>query len=279
MGCCILLLDGSGWPKSGSIFLALAPNCLYRYFQQFEGGSVPVYASRCSCGLGVSIGVQTLPPTLKSQAMKNHKTRITTGFVCFVLFSLHLEAAVYTFDTTIDVSAPTYIGHAPGVWEYTWQLSGAPTFTLQTGDTVQGTISFAGNEALQFLGPVTAATIDLYLVDPPNTGQLSSDFTTTLNGVAGNPTWQNTFSGGSSGGAALLVAGIGYITTSTTESFTGFSYSTTMTSGSGNYTPDSIHAVSPNDVPGAISAVPEPSLASLIGTGLIILSLKRMKNA
>lgn len=208
--------------------------------------------------------------------MKNYKTRVAViGSLCCVFFLFHLEAAVYTYSATIDMGTPSTISEAPGgVWEYTWQISGAPTFGVQAGDTVQGTISFAGNEALQYLGPVTNAEIELTLTDP-TAGPLSNQSTTTLNGITGSLTGTNVTSTSSASQGNLFIAGIGSISTPTAVSFTGFSYSATVNSGSGQYTPSVITAYTTNDVPGAIAVIPEPSVAGLIGIGLIILLLRR----
>jgi hypothetical protein len=207
--------------------------------------------------------------------VKNHEAPIATGFLCCVLFSFHLEAAVYTYNATIDISTPWSISHAPGLWEYAWLISAAPTFAVQPGDTVQGTISFAGNQALQFLGPVNTADLTFTLTDSANTGQLSTSSTTTLNGVTGPLTWSNPTSSSSAGGGDQFIAGFAGISTPTAVSFEGFSYSTTVLSGSGHYTPYSMSAYTDHDVPGAISVIPEPSVAGLIALGLIILSPKR----
>jgi hypothetical protein len=215
--------------------------------------------------------------------MKNHKAHITAVFLCWALFSLHLDAAVYTYNATIDPSAPSTVNLAPGGWEYSWHLSGAPSFTVLPGDTVQGTISFAGNQALQFLGPVgpvTVADIELTLIDRFNVGQIRNNSTTTLNGVTGLLAELNPTTAAGSGGADQLIAALGIISTPTSISFTGFSYSTTVISGGGHYTPDAIHAYNPNNAPGAISAVPEPSVAGLTGTGaVLIILLRRLKRA
>jgi len=206
--------------------------------------------------------------------MKKHKIHLAVALFFLLLSTFHLEATVYTYNTTIDIRSPWYISHPAGQWNYMWTISGTPTFTLQAGDTVQGTVSFASNEALQFLGPVSTASIVFSLRDWTNTIPNSTHCTTSLQGVTGSLTWPNPTVASSSGPGYSLDVGFAQISTPTAVSFTGFSYSATVLSGSGHYTPYFFTANTPYDVEGAISVVPEPYLAGLIGIGLIILSQK-----
>jgi hypothetical protein len=206
------------------------------------------------------------------------KSRIAAKVCFLLLFSFHLRAAVYTYNATIDISSPFNVSNSGGQWNYLWIISGAPTFALQAGDTVQGTISFAGNEALQFLGPQTLGDIiwSWYGSGTANT----TSTTTTLNGITGQLSYSNpTYSSGSSPSSSI-VAGLSQVWTPSVVSFTGFSYSSTLTSGSGNFGPYFFSAYSPNgSQPGAIAVVPEPSAISLIGLGIILLPLmKKLAN-
>ena len=205
--------------------------------------------------------------------MKTIKSHTAALLPVLLLFSFRLEAAIYTYNATIDISTPFNIDHPVGSWDYLWIISGAPTFTIQPGDTVQGTILFAGNEALQFVGPANNASIDLTWVDFSSTTPTHTLSTTTLNGVIGldtllNPTSSGSFASGEIG------TGFANISTPTAVSFTGFSYSTEVVSGSGQYRPYYFSAYTANDVMGAISVIPEPSMIGVFGIGLIILSRK-----
>ena len=206
--------------------------------------------------------------------MKNYKAAVAAG-ILVLLFPLHLKATNYTYNATIDITTPFSVGHSGGQqWDYLWVISGAPTFAIRPGDTVKGTISFMDNQALQFLGPVDAASIDLDWMDFDNTLQNHTLFTTTLLGVTGPLAWPNPSSGASFSPGADLSVGSANISTPTAVSFSGFSYSATVVSGSGNYMPYFFSAHTPNGAAGAISVVPEPSAAGLFGAALIILSRK-----
>lgn len=176
--------------------------------------------------------------------MNNHIIRIAAKVFFLLLLSFHLNATVYTYNATIDITSPFSVSNSGGEWNYVWIFSGAPTFTLQSGDTVQGTISFTGNDALQFLGPAYSAGIYLEFADFFSSGPLpsiTSVSTTTLNGVAGYLTSQNPTSATSSG-AGSFNPGVALVSTPTAASFNGFSYSGTVTSGSGDYMPNIIRA-------------------------------------
>jgi hypothetical protein len=207
--------------------------------------------------------------------MNNYRIRIAAKVFFFLLFSLHLKAVVYTYNATITLSAPSTITHLNAEWEYFWNLTGAPTFSVQTGDIVQGTISFSGNQALQFLGPASSAAIYLEFRAVSGSGPLTSVSTTTLNGVAGDLTSQNPMSASSSSGGLSFFPGFAFVFTPTAASFNGFSYSGTMTSGGGNYMPYEVGAFNTDDVPGAISVIPEPSVCGLMGLGLTLILLMR----
>jgi len=212
--------------------------------------------------------------------MNNRRTHVAAKVLLFVLFSFHLKAAVYTYNATIDISSPWNVSNSGGQWNYLWLITGAPTFTIQAGDTVQGTISFTGNQALQFLGPVSLGSVAWIWEDFGNATPNSTQNTTTLNGITGQLTFPNPTDTSSTSPGGPLVAGYAQIWTPTAVSFTGFSYSTTILSGSGNYTPYFFSAYSPNGAQqGAISVTPEPSAISLIGIGIIFLMpLKKLPN-
>jgi hypothetical protein len=214
--------------------------------------------------------------------MKNHRTHIIAGIFFLLLFSFHLRATVHTYNATIDISSPWNVSNSGGQWNYLWIFSGAPTFTVQSGDTVQGTISFTGNQALQFQGPVNAGSISWTWTDFGNATPNSTQSTTTLNGIAGQLNWPNPTATSSTSPGSYLEVGNAQVWTPTAVSFTGFSYSATVLSGSGSYTPYFLSAYSPNGAQqGAISVIPEPSAMGLIGIGIILLLLikKRLKKS
>lgn len=197
-------------------------------------------------------------------------------FFLLLLFSCRLEAINYTYNTTIDLNTPFHVSHSPGnSWHFWWLIRSAPTFTLQPGDTVQGTISFAENQALQFSGPVDFANVALFFRDWTNEIQNRTLITSSLNGVAGSLTSPNPRVASTQSPGFNLTVGSANISTSNLVSFTSFSYSAQVLSGGGSYIPYYFEAHTPNDMPGAISVIPEPSVISLIGIGLIILARKR----
>jgi len=208
--------------------------------------------------------------------MKKQLTHIVAKAFLFLLFAFHLQAqgTVYTYNATVDISSPWNVSNSGGQWNYLWLITGAPTFTIHAGDTVQGTILFTGNQALQFLGPVNAGSIAFTWEDFGNSTPNSTQSSTTLNGLTGQNTWPNPTVTSSSGPGGPLVVGDAEVWTPTSVSFTGFSYSAAVLSGSGNYTPYFFSAYSPNGAQqGAISVTPEPSAIGLIGTGIILLML------
>jgi len=188
-----------------------------------------------------------------------------------LLFSSHLQArgAIYTYNATLDLSSPFNVSNSGGQWNYIWIISGAPRFTLAPGDSVQGTISFAGNQALQFLGPVDTGFVNWEWTDFGSSGSTPNrtGCTMTLNGVNGPLTSPNPSISGTQSPGYSLIAGDSTISTPSTVSFTGFSYSATLLSGGGNFAPYYFTAQ------GAISVVPEPPVIGLLGTGIIVLLL------
>lgn len=211
--------------------------------------------------------------------MKIHKTYTVAKAFLFLLLSFHLQAQgiVYTYNATVDISTPWNVSNSGGQWNYLWIITGAPTFTVRAGDTVRGTISFAGNQALQFLGPVDAGSIAWTWEDFGNPTPNNTQSTTTLNGITGQLiTWPNPTHSSSTSPGGPLAAGSAVIATPTALSFTGFSYSAAVLSGSGNYTPYFFSAYSPNgSQQGAISVVPEPSKIGLIGIGIFLLMFRK----
>src|SRR5687767_11732446 len=123
--------------------------------------------------------------------MDNHRTHIVAKAFLFLLFASHLQGqgTVYTYNATVDISSPWNVSNSGGQWNYIWLITGAPTFTVQAGDTVQGTISFAGNQAMQFLGPVSGGSIAWTWEDFGNTTPNNTQSSTTLNGITGQLTW------------------------------------------------------------------------------------------
>ncbi len=145
-----------------------------------------------------------------------------------------LHAAVYTYNLTVDLNS----AEVPSRYLLSdeWLLPLGQTINLTSGDTVQGTISFAGNQKLQFTGGLglNSSGIALRLESPNNAA--STTITTTLNGVNGTLSVPNPITSSSQSDGLIDVAEALIMTPTAqgTVSITGFSYSAQITSGGGD---------------------------------------------
>jgi hypothetical protein len=169
-----------------------------------------------------------------------------------------LHAAVYTYNATVDLNASQVSSglESPAGW----LLPPAPGIDLGVGDTLQGTISFAGNVALQFSGALGSGGTSIFLdFLSPNTTTYTTT-TTTLNGVKGPLSSPNPATS-TPNGSSEVVAAVAPILTTTprgTVSISGISYSALVTSGGGEAYPDEL-GVSYSPFGITVSVVPESS--------------------
>jgi len=197
-------------------------------------------------------------------------TSHTSVIIKSLLFSLlcvnGLQAASYTYNTTIDLTTG-YVGSDGGLPTWTTAINGAPTFDLQPGDELTGTISFAPGQAFQCAGPLSFGQADLYLfLSGPKT---DSSTTTTLLGVSGVLSSGNPFSIGAEDFGGATAAFSDLATDSSFVSFTGLSYSMLVQSGGGDLSFSELDIEGPSDT-FSIVTVPEPCTSGLFAGGLVL---------
>ena len=188
----------------------------------------------------------------------------------------------YTYSATVDLSAQ-------GVtlpFSY-WNTGSAPTFDLQTGDTISGTISFANSQRLQLRDPTGTSVEGMEFVfgsrtiggsDPALFHWQSSMTLLNVQGQHGFP-GASLQSGGSGGSYAVSLAGeFADFVTTTQMSFSGFDYSAELTSDSGSFTPSYLRATSFSGEINVVS-VPEPATAAFGMATVAVALLSRRRNA
>jgi len=220
------------------------------------------------------------------------KTRQLPFPVAAALLALALAPAaragiIYNYSPTLDLTT----GVANGPDATYWYVPGhfdatAPSFTLQTGDTLTGTVSFANGLGIQVHNPTSSSfneTARLFLTsnDPAN---YSTNVLVTLLDPQGQLTGPNPAqSSTGANGAYFLDAGY-YGLTPDTVSFYGFTYSIEMLSGSGTFTPQDLDVFSWSgnsniSVVSAVSPVPEPAtgLAGIAAGAIALFSRQRRR--
>lgn len=176
----------------------------------------------------------------------------------------------YAYSGTIDLSAlseSTGTGF-PAQVTYSAAVDGPPpSLTLGQGDTVTGTVLFDNNEALsvQTGGNLTSLQFNL-LASQQNPGFPAFTSTFTLLGVEGNLDAPNPSSDTQTG--VNTVAAEDPNIANSTFSFTGFTYSITLTGGAPtSYTPNAFFIMNPSQV--SVVAAPEPSTLGLLIFGCL----------
>jgi hypothetical protein len=218
---------------------------------------------------------------------KNHSIFLgALVLVQTILFLQPAEAANYTFNETFDLSLVSVDNEFyPSVSDLFFGETSPPSFQLNVGDTLSGTISFAND---QQLGVAVSNPVDpnyFNFLIPMNDFTYGTILTytesVTLLGVQGNlvPANPDVNEADSSSNGAINV-GEDPLTTSSV-SFSGFDYSITLTSApdDSSFTPGNLVAVG-DDV--TASEAPEPASWALIlcGAGsFAYLSYRRSVNA
>jgi hypothetical protein len=204
---------------------------------------------------------------------------LLTMVLLSLLVALPAQATDYSYSTSIDLSSPTV--EPEGQYEmliFTLPTS-QPSFDLAVGDTLDGTITF--DQAITFTNSnVYGQMQNLNLVLTGATGVLiESTQTKTFQGVTGSLTAQNPQDTTNGGDDSLFVSVAGMPTfTNTSVSFTGFTYTLTVTSETAtgvSYTPSELTIMAPV---GDLSIAPEPSTWAMLLGGLslfLLLSLPR----
>jgi len=204
------------------------------------------------------------------------KARRSVLFVTIatLLCSPFAPAADYVYSDTIDLGAVSQ------QTSWNWNLD-APAFSLVTGDTLSGTISFAGNQRLQF-NAMGGGSFDIWarLFSPVLvTGNLTK--TTTLNDLQGTIIGENPqeFVGGGIAIAMIFAEAVGQAPNS--FSISGFHYSATMTSISGSFEsqPGGYLSAAVTSGNGSISVIPEPRAFGLLALGGVALTFCQRRNA
>jgi hypothetical protein len=191
----------------------------------------------------------------------------------------------YNYSGALNLSSGTFDNIPPGFEYYNspayesfelFNLPGAGAgFTLNPGDTLAGTITFAGNQSILWKNQTAVdGYFDLEFQNPLSGTIWES--TLTLLGVNGT-------SGQSSPDVESLEGTLSaqyFATPNSTVSFTGFSYSLTISdtaTSSGPWTPYVFGIVAgPDDI--TIQAAPEPSsLAFWAGTAALIASCRKLR--
>jgi hypothetical protein len=195
-----------------------------------------------------------------------------------MLLSNLSRATNYNYSTNID------IGSASSFVYYSQNLTSLPTFNLQTGDTLSGTIQFANGKALQYQNSdsLHVAGLGLNFTSPTLASWQFHDSVSFIGGSG------NLIDGGdsSTGGQGLWIGAFRGIGTPSYGSITGFSYIITVDSISpngvdyggsygGSFSVDNYGSGSFS----VVSAVPEPSTYALFGLGALALVIAARRRA
>ena len=170
------------------------------------------------------------------QRMKGQFTKIVLTIVGGIYFGTVQGKGQSTLDysTTIDLSDPTSPGIGQSSFQYDFFNEVTPFFNLNPGDTISGTISFANNQSLLIQDP-TASNFEniIFSFFFFGNNNMPEDFSTTINllGVDGQLN-ENTQNGTSTSSTILTIASDGSPggLTDSSLSFSGFSYSATLSS-------------------------------------------------
>jgi len=194
------------------------------------------------------------------------------------------QATVFSYSTTLDLSTGVHSSQV-GFDIFRVGISGAPSFALRNGDTINGTILFADNKAITLFGPDYSYAYLNLSSNIPNVNT-SEDTTVGLLGVSGsmvlpNPDHETIFSG--FGAVGPIIGPTGGPTPGLTNSsitFTGMTYSLTLTSDSTvgpsivfpSFTP-AYFEVADKEFRGGVDIVqapqlPEPASIALFAVGM-----------
>jgi hypothetical protein len=190
------------------------------------------------------------------------------------------EAADYTFSDTLDISqSPTVLSGNSNQLDNFYLSGSLPSFDLQPGDTISGTITFANNQALTLTGNPSATDYYLSLLFPTSATSpyLTGSSTITLLGVTGSLTSPNPESQSTGPGNSVLSVEDGGISTGSSFSFTGFTYELTLPIGSqavDDVTPSYLQVGQIGSAANFLSvgSAPEPSTWALMLCGLGVLA-------
>jgi hypothetical protein len=209
----------------------------------------------------------------------NHSMALGALALMQTLFFLETaHAAEYSFSDTLDLSqSPAVISGSSDQLDNFYFSGSLPSFDLETGDTISGTITFANNQLLTLTGNPSATDYYLSLLFPTaaSSTYLTGLSSVTLLGVTGSLTSPNPDAYETGPGNSILAAEDSGISTASSFSFTGFSYSVTLTSS------QAVSDVSPSYVQlgqiGSnanfltVSDAPEPSAWALMACGIGVL--------
>jgi hypothetical protein len=203
--------------------------------------------------------------------------RVLLTLLLGLVAALPAQATAYTYSATLDLSSAT-ISNLPGGGGGTLTFTfpgGQPTFPLSVGDTLSGTLTFDQAVTVTPTNPgPSSGNFHFYLTAASATNNSSSD-EVQLDGVSSTPLSDNPTSGTSSGGGYGITWG-GEISTAT-FSFTGLTYSMTVTSSNANgtaYSPSSLSFMT-NFGNLSLTTTPEPNPLDLFGAGLAAVLLLR----
>ena len=219
----------------------------------------------------------------KPKPKNNMKKQLTKPLFTSLMFAVMLLAAdrgeavsTYDYSTVLDLSSYSVYGGL----ELTWYFSiPQPTYTLKVGDTINGTITFANNQRIQITNP-GGSFEDVYLqfgnVNTEN--QDTATTTSGLLGVQGPLDISNPYNNIVLGAGIIAPMEDGGPITLSSLSFSGFSYSitlTSLTSGGGQYTPVdfSVYEGSGADHISIISVPDKSSTFVLLGIASTCLAL------
>ena len=177
--------------------------------------------------------------------------------------AITVRAANYTYSSTLNLASSTVV--PDGAYEFNSFSfpGGQPTYTLNDGDTISGTISFANNQRLRILDS-DGSHFEYLMVRFSPQGSSSSEVNTTIEllGVTGLLNGSNPQPRSNSGNT--VVAALFFGITPSEVSFSGFNYSITLRPGNtGNniYQPSDLGIYAAAN---SVSVIPEPSVWGLI---------------
>ncbi|MBI4904544.1 MAG: hypothetical protein HY820_12960 [Acidobacteria bacterium] len=185
--------------------------------------------------------------------------------ILLLMIASTVQATSFTYNTTLTFN-PALLTTSGGSSRYDLQLSGNPSFTMQVGDTLSGTISFA-NGPIHIQNTTGNSYVTMFFSPNPFTQFMSDSHSMSFAGLNVAPGTSTPATGTANGNGCCV--GIQFFGSANPYdfTFTGINYSFTMTGL--NPSSANLSFTQLNIFANSIGTVPEPASVALTGIGLL----------